>query len=47
MRMMEDTRGITTSPPNAQYFANAGKEYMEKHGAEAKDFAEIGMCCFI
>lgn len=41
MRMMADTRGVTTSPPNAQYFANAGKEYMEKYGAEARDFAEI------
>lgn len=41
MRMMADTRGVTTSPPNAQYFANAGLEYMEKHGAEARDFAEI------
>jgi len=41
MRMMADTRGISNSPPNAQYFANAGLEYMEKHGAEARDFAEI------
>ncbi|KAF1997295.1 thiolase-like protein [Amniculicola lignicola CBS 123094] len=41
MRMMADTRGISNSPPNAQYFANAGKEYMEKYGAEARDFAEI------
>ncbi|KAF2279765.1 thiolase-like protein [Westerdykella ornata] len=41
MRMMADTRGITDSPPNAQYFANAGREYMEKYGAEARDFAEI------
>jgi sterol carrier protein 2 len=41
MRMMADTRGIDKSPPNAQYFANAGKEYMEKYGAEARDFAEI------
>jgi sterol carrier protein 2 len=41
MRMMADTRGVTKSPPNAQYFANAGVEYMEKYGAEARDFAEI------
>ncbi|CAN9115497.1 unnamed protein product [Alternaria alternata] len=41
MRMMADTRGISNSPPNAQYFANAGLAYMEKHGAEARDFAEI------
>ncbi|KAH7119654.1 thiolase-like protein [Dendryphion nanum] len=41
MRMMADTRGVDKSPPNAQYFANAGKEYMEKYGAEARDFAEI------
>jgi sterol carrier protein 2 len=41
MRMMADTRGVTKSPPNAQYFANAGLEYMEKYGAEARDFAEI------
>lgn len=41
MRMMADTRGVDKSPPNAQYFANAGREYMEKYGAEARDFAEI------
>lgn len=41
MRLMADTRGIAKSPPNAQYFANAGLEYMEKYGAEARDFAEI------
>jgi sterol carrier protein 2 len=41
MRMMADTRGVAKSPPNAQYFANAGLEYMEKYGAEARDFAEI------
>jgi sterol carrier protein 2 len=41
MRMMADTRGVADSPPNAQYFANAGLEYMEKYGAEARDFAEI------
>jgi sterol carrier protein 2 len=41
MRMMAETRGLDETPPNAQYFANAGKEYMEKYGAEARDFAEI------
>ena len=29
-RMSEDMHGKHNSPPNAQYFANAGKEYMEK-----------------
>ena len=27
---MEDTHGKHDSPRNAQYFANAGKEYMDK-----------------
>ncbi|KAK0936778.1 hypothetical protein LTR29_011641 [Friedmanniomyces endolithicus] len=36
-QMMEDTRGRHDSPRNAQYFANAGREY----GARAEDFAEI------
>ncbi|KAK0843100.1 hypothetical protein LTR03_008900 [Friedmanniomyces endolithicus] len=40
-QMMEDTRGRHDSPRNAQYFANAGREYMEKYGARAEDFAEI------
>jgi sterol carrier protein 2 len=30
MMMMAETRGIDGSPPNAQMFGNAGKEYMEK-----------------
>ena len=30
-QMMEDTRGKHDSPRNAQYFANAGREYMEKY----------------
>ena len=30
-QMMEDTRGRHDSPRNAQYFANAGREYMEKY----------------
>ena len=29
-RIMEETRGKWDSPRNAQYFANAGREYMEK-----------------
>ncbi|RMJ26433.1 Nonspecific lipid-transfer protein [Aspergillus sp. HF37] len=40
--MMADTRGITNAPGAAQMFGNAGQEYMEKYGAERKDFAEIG-----
>lgn len=28
--MMEETRGVHGSPRNAQFFANAGREYMEK-----------------
>lgn len=30
-QMMEDTRGKHDSPRNAQYFGNAGREYMEKY----------------
>jgi sterol carrier protein 2 len=29
--LMEETRGKHGSPRNAQYFANAGREYMEKY----------------
>ncbi|ERS95547.1 sterol carrier protein 2 [Sporothrix schenckii 1099-18] len=39
--MMRATRGITNAPGAAQMFGNAGREYMEKHGATAEDFAEI------
>ncbi|KAM0706643.1 hypothetical protein Q7P35_005971 [Cladosporium inversicolor] len=39
--LMEETRGKFDTPRNAQYFANAGREYMEKYGARAQDFAEI------
>jgi len=39
--LMEETYGRHGSPRNAQYFANAGREYMEKYGAKAEDFAEI------
>ncbi|EGX89082.1 nonspecific lipid-transfer protein [Cordyceps militaris CM01] len=44
-QMMEDMRGPAPGPPNAQYFANAGREYMEKYisneGEFVEDFAEI------
>ncbi|OJD18385.1 hypothetical protein AJ78_01565 [Emergomyces pasteurianus Ep9510] len=40
--MMAQTRGITNAPGAAQMFGNAGLEYMEKYGAKAEDFAEIG-----
>lgn len=39
--MMAQTRGVTNSPGAAQLFGNAGREYMEHYGAEARDFAEI------
>lgn len=41
-KMMKETRGITNAPGAAQLFGNAGREYMEKYGAAAEDFAEIG-----
>ncbi|KAH6656369.1 thiolase-like protein [Truncatella angustata] len=41
VQMMAETRGITNSPGAAQMFGNAGREYMEKYGAKAEDFAEI------
>ncbi|KAH8807500.1 acetyl-CoA acetyltransferase [Xylogone sp. PMI_703] len=40
-KMMQEMRGKFPSPQNAQFFANAGREYMEKYGAKAEDFAEI------
>ena len=40
-QMMAETRGVTNAPGSAQQFGNAGREYMEKHGAKAEDFAEI------
>ena len=39
--MMRVTRGVTNAPGAAQMFGNAGREYMERHGAEERDFAEI------
>ncbi|KAF3025464.1 hypothetical protein E8E14_002346 [Neopestalotiopsis sp. 37M] len=41
-KMMAATRGVTNAPGAAQMFGNAGREYMEKYGAKAEDFAEIG-----
>ncbi|KAM5469742.1 putative propanoyl-CoA C-acyltransferase [Microsporum audouinii] len=40
--MMFATRGLTNAPGAAQMFGNAGVEYIEKYGAKAEDFAEIG-----
>ncbi|KAG9228645.1 putative Non-specific lipid-transfer protein [Amylocarpus encephaloides] len=40
-QMMAETRGVTNAPGAAQMFGNAGREYMEKYGAKAEDFAEI------
>ncbi|KKY23398.1 putative sterol carrier [Diplodia seriata] len=40
-QVMKETRGITNAPGAAQLFGNAGREYMEKYGATASDFAEI------
>ena len=39
--MMKEIRGVTNAPSAAQLFGNAGREYMEKFGATAEDFAEI------
>ena len=40
--MMMDTRGVDPKAPGAaQMFGNAGREYMERFGAEKRDFAEI------
>lgn len=41
-KSMHATRGIDPKAPGAaQLFGNAGREYMEKYGAKAEDFAEI------
>lgn len=41
-KLMHATRGIEPNKPGAaQMFGNAGREYMEKHGATESDFAEI------
>ena len=39
--VMASTRGIAKAPGAAQIFGNAGREYMEKHGAKPEDFGEI------
>ena len=39
--MMKATRGVTNAPGAPQMFGNAGREYMERFGARAEDFAEI------
>jgi len=39
---MNERRGITGSPPAAQMFGNAGREYMERYGVKAESFARIG-----
>ncbi|KAL5359677.1 acetyl-CoA acetyltransferase [Aspergillus floccosus] len=41
VRLMAETRGQDKTPKNPQMFGNAGREYMEKYGASAEDFAEI------
>ncbi|KAL2802813.1 acetyl-CoA acetyltransferase [Aspergillus granulosus] len=41
MRLMKATRGADKTPKNPQMFGNAGREYMERFGATADDFAEI------
>ncbi|KAJ3319454.1 sterol carrier protein 2, partial [Gonapodya sp. JEL0774] len=42
-KIMAETRGINPKAPGAaQIFGNAGIEYMEKYGAEAKHMAMIG-----
>ena len=40
-KMLKETRGVTNAPGAAQLFGNAGREYIEKYGASAEDFAEI------
>ncbi|KEF55049.1 sterol carrier protein 2 [Exophiala aquamarina CBS 119918] len=41
LHVVQETKGITNSPFAAQMFGNAAQEYIEKYGADAKDFAEI------
>ncbi|KAH0498586.1 hypothetical protein TgHK011_005836 [Trichoderma gracile] len=42
LKLMAKTRGLVPGAPGAaQMFGNAGREYIEKHGATAADFAEI------
>ncbi|CAG9996229.1 unnamed protein product [Clonostachys byssicola] len=39
---MDELVGTDKAPLTVQYFGNAGREYMQKYGATAEDFAEIG-----
>ncbi|MCJ1448878.1 MAG: hypothetical protein MMC23_009397 [Stictis urceolatum] len=39
--MNHELRGFEKGPSAPQLFGNAGREYMEKYGAKAEDFAEI------
>ncbi|KAJ3533880.1 hypothetical protein NM208_g7782 [Fusarium decemcellulare] len=39
---LKELVGIDKAPLTAQYFGQAGREYMQKYGAKAEDFAEIG-----
>uniref|UniRef100_A0A0B7KAY1 propanoyl-CoA C-acyltransferase n=1 Tax=Bionectria ochroleuca TaxID=29856 RepID=A0A0B7KAY1_BIOOC len=39
---MDELVGTSKAPLTVQYFGNAGREYMQKYGATAEDFAEIG-----
>ena len=38
---MAANSGVTGAPGTAQFFGNAGRAYMEQHGARAEDFAEL------
>lgn len=40
--VMVEKRGFESSPPAAQMFGNAGREYMERYGVSAESFARIG-----
>src|SRR4051794_21966474 len=42
MEAMVAKRGFAPSPPAAQMFGNAGREYMERYGVLAETFALIG-----
>jgi acetyl-CoA acetyltransferase len=42
MEAMVAKRGFAPSPPAAQMFGNAGREYMERYGVKAESFARIG-----
>ncbi|MEY2437964.1 MAG: acetyl-CoA acyltransferase [Acidimicrobiaceae bacterium] len=42
MEAMVAKRGFAPSPPAAQMFGNAGREYMERYGVSAESFARIG-----